>query len=46
MNQSFAYIEENTKTFKLCHDINKFEIEFSFEKFRETADLENVRELF
>lgn len=44
MATDFAHIEEKTKSFKFCSEINKFDLDFEFEKWKENADLEKVKE--
>lgn len=46
MATDFAHIEEKTKSFKFCSEINKFDLDFEFEKWKENADLEKVKEQF
>lgn len=47
MVSDFSQIEEKTKSFKTCRDINQFDLEFSFEQFKEdNAGLEKVKDLF
>jgi hypothetical protein len=47
MNSDFTTIEEKTKSFKNCKDINQFDLEFNFEVFKEdNAGLEKINELF
>jgi hypothetical protein len=44
MSQDFAQIENDCKTIKTCRDINEFDLEFSFELFREQhEDLDSIR---
>lgn len=43
----FAFIEDKTKIFRQCREINQFDLEFSFEQFKEeSADLEKVKVMF
>ena len=43
----FNYIEEKTKVFKQCRDINDFDQTFNFEDFKkETQDLEQIKSQF
>jgi hypothetical protein len=47
MSQDFAWIEEKSKNFKQCRDVNEFDLTFNFETFKEEhEDLESIRNQF
>jgi hypothetical protein len=47
MRSDFEHIEEKTKQFSMCRDINKFDQDFDFEQFKqENKDLEPIKEQF
>ena len=44
MAQDFAWIEDKSKNFKHCRDVNEFDLTFNFETFKEEhEDLESIR---
>ena len=47
MAQDFAWIEDKSKNFKHCRDVNEFDLTFNFETFKEEhEDLESIRSQF